>query len=77
VSLGALFFTEIERNHLRIREQHIKAIVSSISEYNAQKYGWHFVISEESDEQLRRRSALVKYKKYKTIKNNFTCRKKT
>ncbi|WP_068505818.1 hypothetical protein [Paenibacillus kribbensis] len=53
-----------------------KAVVSSISEYNAQKYGWHFVISEERDEQLRRRSALVKYKKYKNGKEKFYLPKK-
>ncbi|TQR37584.1 hypothetical protein [Brevibacillus brevis] len=53
-----------------------KAIVSFISEYNAQKYGWHFVISEERDEQLSRRSALVKYKKYKNGKEKYFLPKK-
>lgn len=53
-----------------------KAIVSYISEYNAQKYGWHFVISEERDEQLRRRSVLVKYRKYKNGKEKYSLPKK-
>jgi hypothetical protein len=48
-----------------------KAIVSYISEYNAQKYGWHFVVTNERDEQLARRSSLVKFKKYKNGKEKY------
>ncbi|XOK63729.1 hypothetical protein ACJ7K1_11665 [Paenibacillus elgii] len=42
-----------------------KSIVSYISEYNAQKYSWHFVVTDERDEHLKRRSSLVRFKKYK------------
>lgn len=49
-----------------------KAIVSYISEYNSQKYGWHFVITNERDEQLKRRSALVKFIKYKNGKVKYS-----
>ena len=48
-----------------------KAIVSPISEYNAQKYGWHFVVTNERNEQLARRSSLVKLKKYKNGKEKY------
>ncbi|MGU3470249.1 hypothetical protein ACLBWT_03670 [Paenibacillus sp. D51F] len=53
-----------------------KAIVSYISEYNAQKYGWHFVVTNERDEQLARRSSLVKFKKYKNGKGVYFLPKK-
>ncbi|OZQ68003.1 hypothetical protein CA600_06995 [Paenibacillus sp. VTT E-133280] len=53
-----------------------KAIVSYISEYNAQKYGWHFVVTNERDEQLARRSSLVKFKKYKNGKGVYYLPKK-
>lgn len=42
-----------------------KSIVSFITEYNAQKYDWHFVITRERNEHLRRQTSLVKFKKYK------------
>ncbi|KJB85642.1 hypothetical protein AZ66_23485 [Paenibacillus sp. E194] len=53
-----------------------KSIVSYLSEYNAQKYGWNFVVTEERDEQLRRRTALVKYRKYKNGKERYSLPKK-
>ncbi|WP_218828185.1 hypothetical protein [Paenibacillus sp. SSG-1] len=53
-----------------------KAIVTFISEYNAQKYGWHYVISDERDDQLRRRSVLVKYRKYKNGREEYYLPKK-
>ncbi|MFB5269116.1 hypothetical protein ACE41H_20335 [Paenibacillus enshidis] len=48
-----------------------KAIVTFISEYNAQKYGWHYVVSNEREEHLRRRSALVRYRKYKNGREEY------
>lgn len=45
-----------------------KSIVTYISEYNARKYDWDFVINRERDEHLRRMSSLVKFKKYKSGK---------
>lgn len=53
-----------------------KAIVTNISEYNAQKYGWHFVVTNERDEQLNRRSSLVKFKKYKNGREKYYLPKK-
>ena len=53
-----------------------KGIVSSINLLNAQKYDWHFVVTRERDEHLRRRSSLVKYKKYKNGKERYYLPKK-
>lgn len=53
-----------------------KSIVSYISEYNAQKYGWHFVITHERDILLARRSSLVKFKRYKNGKEKYYLPKK-
>lgn len=53
-----------------------KAIVSYISEYNAQKYGWHFVVTNQRDEMLARRASIVKLKKYKNGKEKYYLPKK-
>ncbi|MGY0693841.1 hypothetical protein ACW2QC_13815 [Virgibacillus sp. FSP13] len=53
-----------------------KAIISYISEYNAQKYGWHFVVTNERDKQLKRKTQLVKYRKYKNGKESYYLPKK-
>ncbi len=53
-----------------------KFIVSPMSDYTASKYNWHFIIEQERNFHLRRRSALVKYKKLRNGKDKYWLPKK-
>lgn len=42
-----------------------KSIVSPLNEYCAEKYNWHYVVTQERDVHLMRKSSLVRYRKLK------------
>ena len=66
--------------HLMIDGRNIllvpKFIVSKIDIFSSATYNWFFAIEEVRNEHLERRSALVKYRKYKNGREKYSCSKK-
>lgn len=53
-----------------------KSFVSKLKEYSSGTYNWHFIVEEERNFHLRRRSAIVKMKKLKGGKEKYYLPKK-